>query len=64
MIVIGIDPGLTGAIAKIGHHGEYWAVLDMPVMQRGGDQAKVMNQVNQPAMADIMRDSWCNSLMA
>ena len=56
MIVIGIDPGLTGAIAKIGHRGEYFAVLDIPIMQRGGDQAKVMNQVNQPAMANILRD--------
>lgn len=56
MIVIGIDPGLTGAIAKIGHRGEFLAMADMPVMQRGGEEAKVMNQVNQPAMADILRE--------
>lgn len=56
MIVIGIDPGLTGAIAKIGHRGEFLMMGDMPVMQRGGDQAKVMNQVNQPALADMLRE--------
>ena len=33
MLVIGIDPGLTGALAAVDHRG-LQAVIDMPVMQR------------------------------
>lgn len=58
MIVIGIDPGLTGALAKVGHRGEFLALADMPTMARGGPKAFVKNQVNGYALEDLLH-AWC-----
>lgn len=55
MIVIGIDPGLTGAISMVDRLG-YRKMADMPVMQRGSAAAKVINQVNGTALADLLRE--------
>lgn len=57
MIIVGIDPGLTGAIAMLGHRGEYLHVEDIPVMQRMGvaKKGRVMNQVNWQATQDLVR---------
>lgn len=54
MICIGIDPGITGALAAINHRGML-AVSDMPVMQRSKGGATVKNQVNAAALADLLR---------
>jgi len=47
MIVVGIDPGITGAIAFTGDHQE---VVDMPVMA----STKGKNQVNAYELARIL----------
>lgn len=54
MIIVGIDPGITGALAAINHRG-LQAVSDMPVMQRSPVRATVRNQVNAVALADLLR---------
>jgi len=55
MIVIGIDPGLTGALAMIGPRKEYLKLADIPVMKRLGPKAEVKNQVNGAALEEILR---------
>lgn len=57
MIVIGIDPGLTGAMAMLGHRGEFLNLADVPVMQRMMEQKKgrVMNQVNCAEARSILK---------
>ena len=53
--VIGIDPGLTGALAIVGPSGlEH--VEDMPVMQRALAAGKVKNQVNAAAVAQLLKE--------
>lgn len=56
--VIGIDPGLTGALALVGPKGlEH--VEDMPVMLRALALGKVKNQVNAAGVAKILKE-WCH----
>ena len=64
MIVIGIDPGITGAIALISPQG-LQACADLPVMARssrrvrakGGEMRdKVTNQIDAGALAELLRD--------
>lgn len=55
MLVIGIDPGLSGALAMVGPKG-LQAVADMPTMTRGNGAAKVKNQVNAAALAQLLRE--------
>ena len=54
MRIIGIDPGLTGAISLLTEHG-LQGTWDMPTMQRhaGGT---VKNQVDPKALEDIIND--------
>lgn len=54
MILVGIDPGLTGAIAFLGHKGEYLGVHDIPTMARMGPKAFVKNQVNGAALEELL----------
>lgn len=65
MIIVGIDPGVTGAIAMIGHRAEFIHCVDLPVMVRtesrvrgkGGEmRTKTTNQVNATALAAILRE--------
>lgn len=51
MIFIGLDPGLTGAIAII-ENGNFVAVHDLPTMTRG----KTKTKINAAGLADIMRE--------
>jgi len=57
MIIVGVDPGLTGAIAAIGHRGEFLHVDDIPTMQRmaGPAKGRVMNQVNWGATREMLQ---------
>ena len=48
---IGIDPGITGAIAILDNSLECVGLEDMPVMQLGMNH----QQVNAPALAKILR---------
>lgn len=54
MLIIGIDPGLTGAIAALAPNGLV-ALLDMPVMARSLGKASVSNQVNAAALAELLQ---------
>jgi crossover junction endodeoxyribonuclease RuvC len=58
MLVVGIDPGLTGALALIDRTGLV-ACADMPVMVRGNGKGSVKNQVNPAALRDILQ-GWAN----
>lgn len=54
--IIGIDPGLTGAIACLsGATAALIGIDDMPVMMSGKGDAKVKNKVNGAAVARIIR---------
>lgn len=64
MIVIGIDPGITGALAIITPHG-LQACADIPVMNRasrrvrsknGEMRTKTTSQVNAGAFAELLRE--------
>ena len=44
MIIIAIDPGITGAIAALDHRGRPFGLHDMPVMERSS--GFVQNQVS------------------
>ena len=54
MNIIGIDPGLTGALALITHRG-LQAVHDIPTMIKGNGEGAVKNQIDPGAIADILR---------
>ena len=54
MNIIGVDPGLTGALALLNHHG-LQAVHDMPTMIKGNGEGAVKNQVDPGALADMLR---------
>lgn len=58
MKVIGIDPGLSGALAMIGPRG-LEAVADMPTMPKGSGAGKVKNQVNAAELTRILKE-WGN----
>ncbi len=53
MIIVGIDPGITGAIAFVDHHRNY-NVEDIPVMAKGKGTSKVRNQVNGAALKSLL----------
>lgn len=53
-LVIGIDPGLTGAVSMIREgHSE---VHDMPAMAAGQSYGSVKTQINPAALADLMKE--------
>lgn len=53
MIVLGIDPGISGAIATL-TPSDFAAVLDMPVRQREGG-GKLRNEIDPLALRDELR---------
>lgn len=55
MVIVGIDPGLTGALALLTQRG-LQAVHDMPVMMRGNGTGMVKNQVDSVALRQLLRD--------
>lgn len=55
MITIGIDPGLTGAIAMLGHKSEVLHLSDLPTIARGGKLAKVKRQIDPSELAATLR---------
>lgn len=56
MLIISVDPGLTGALAMIDHRG-LQAVADMPIMAKSSGTVK--NQVNAAALTTLLQE-WCN----
>ena len=58
MIVVGIDVGLTGALALLTDKG-LQAVQDMPVMMRGNGTGSVKNQIDSMALCDLLKAWLC-----
>ena len=56
--VIGIDIGLSGAMALLGQSG-LMATADIPTMVKGAGTGKVKNEINPAALNDILRE-WSN----
>jgi len=52
--VLGVDPGLGGALAFLHPGGELVRVFDMPVMPNGKGKAKIKNQVNAAALLQMI----------
>jgi len=52
--LLGIDPGLSGAIAVLSTSGDLLDVIDMPVLKDG---SKGRATVNAPLLAAIIRDA-------
>ena len=50
-MIVGIDPGITGAVAVLTDSGEFVAVHDMPTMKLGDKK----NQVHAPSLAKMLR---------
>lgn len=53
-VIIGIDPGITGAVARISNSSSI-QVEDMPIMAKGKGSSKVKNQVNAAALYDLLK---------
>lgn len=53
-IFVGIDPGLTGAIAAISSRNGYLAVFDMPTMANGKGNSKIKNMVDPGELLRII----------
>lgn len=56
MIVVGIDPGLTGACAVLDHNG-LRAVFDLPTVELPGS-GSVRRRVHGPSLAQELRRHW------
>ena len=54
-LYIGVDPGLTGAIAAIDHNGKLVTVKDLPTMPTGGKNTKVKLQIDPAALRDDLK---------
>ena len=44
-MIVGIDPGITGAVGILNDDGTFFSVLDIPTIQAGGGR-KVKNECN------------------
>jgi crossover junction endodeoxyribonuclease RuvC len=54
-LVIGIDPGLSGALCLLDQSG-LREVVDMPVMVKGKARGAVLNEINPAALASTLRE--------
>ena len=56
--VLACDPGLTGAITSLDHHGHLRAVVDLPTcpIETAGPQAKVKRKIDARALRVILRE--------
>ena len=53
--MIGIDPGLTGAVAVLDKFGRLVNLHDLPTAGNGKGSAKVKNQISAPELANILQ---------
>lgn len=51
---VGIDPGLSGAIAVLDDNANLVDLSDIPVMAKGKGKSVVKNQINAVALSDLM----------
>lgn len=58
MLIIGIDPGLTGAFAVLDHHGNAIAVRDLPTMPiaEAGPKATIKTEIDVRALYMMLRE--------
>jgi hypothetical protein len=58
MIVCGIDPGLSGALAFLDHHGVILAIDDIPTMANpdAGPKTTIKREVDVCALRDLIRE--------
>ena len=54
MITIGVDPGLTGAVAVLRDGTELLSLFDMPVMQSGAGGSRVQKMVDAKELWNIL----------
>lgn len=54
-IVVGIDPGLSGAMAAVTQDG-LMAVTDLPVIAKGKGAGKVKNEINPAGLVAMLRE--------
>lgn len=56
--LIGCDPGLTGAITSLDHHGHLRAVVDLPTcpIETAGPQSKIKRKIDARALRAILRE--------
>ena len=54
MLIIGIDPGLSGAVACLDHRG-LRSLEDIPIMSRSG-RGFVKHQINGAGLATLLKD--------
>ena len=54
MMVIGVDPGLTGAISLIGGRCEYLACEDIPTCGNGIETGSMKRWVNAGALDEML----------
>ncbi len=47
-MIIGIDPGLTGAIAFLNDDGRFYSVKDIPIFASGKNR-KVKKEISAPS---------------
>ena len=57
---VGIDPGITGAIAVLDNDGSLLLLEDMPTIARGKGKSIVKRQVNPAALHEILKP-WSTS---
>lgn len=56
MLIIGCDPGLTGALAWLDAAGGYFGVDDLPTMLTGKASGAVKTRINAAALAQLIQD--------
>lgn len=54
MILIGIDPGLSGAIAALNERGNVLLLEDLPTMASGGKGAKVKRGIDPAGLNNLL----------
>jgi len=52
-MAIGIDPGITGAVAVVNDNGDY-AVYDLPIMANGKGTSKIKKMINPNGLSEIL----------
>jgi len=55
MLIVGIDPGLSGAVGFL-RNGQYLAVADMPVVLKGSGSVK--QEVSPAGIKALLREHW------
>lgn len=55
MLILGIDPGLTGALALLDRQGRVELAEELPTIQRGGGKGKVRRELDPAGLAHLLR---------